>query len=243
MTPTSRHLRVVVRLVAAAALLLGLGLATSPPAGAHAVVVGTAPADKTRVEALPDRISIYMNAKPATIEGDPVSVFDPNGTRIDNGDVRVEEDGQVLSVGVVHASEHPVMGDYEVAYRIISADSHIVAGTFGFHVHPHEEPAAAAPAPAPPDATSPAGVPVETAIATATAPEAEATAAPDAAESEHWLRRSGPLDVRPELALGVVVAVLAAIAARRTSRSSTRARTSPPPGRRRVGAGMGGGRV
>jgi methionine-rich copper-binding protein CopC len=241
MTPTSPLLRVVVRLVAAAALLLGLGLATSPPAGAHAVVVGTVPADKTRVEALPDRISIYMNAKPATIEGDPVSVFDPNGARIDNGDVRVEEDGQVLSVGVVHASEHPVMGDYEVVYRIISADSHIVAGTFGFHVHPHEEPAAAAPAPS--DTTSPAGVPVETAIAAATAPEADATAAAGAVESEHWLRRSGPLDVRPELVLGVVVAVLAAIAARRMSRSSTRARISPPPGRRRVGAGMGGGRV
>jgi copper transport protein len=241
MTPTSPLLRVVVRLVAAAALLLGLGLATSPPAGAHAVVVGTVPADKTRVEALPDRISIYMNAKPATIEGDPVSVFDPNGARIDNGDVRVEEDGQVLSVGVVHASEHPVMGDYEVVYRIISADSHIVAGTFGFHVHPHEEPAAAAPAPS--DTTSPAGVPVEAAIAAATAPEADATAAAGAVESEHWLRRSGPLDVRPELVLGVVVAVLAAIAARRMSRSSTRARISPPPGRRRVGAGMGGGRV
>jgi CopC domain len=133
------------------------------------------------------------------------------------------------------------MGDYEVVYRIISADSHIVAGTFGFHVHPHEEPAAAAPAPS--DTTSPAGVPVEAAIAAATAPEADATAAADALESEHWLRRSGPLDVRPELALGVAVAVLAAIAARRMSRSSTRARISPPPGRRRVGAGMGGGRV
>jgi copper resistance protein C len=234
MTPTSPVLRVVVRLVAAVALLPGLGLALSAPAGAHAVVVGTAPADKTRVEHLPDRISIYLNAKPATVEGDPVSVYDPGGARIDDGDVRVEEDGQVLSVGVLQPGGPPVMGDYEVVYRIVSADSHLIAGRFGFHVHPHEAEAAPAPAPAPTDPAAPA---VDPAIATAQAPAAP----PD--PGEPWLRRAGPLDVRPELALGLVMAVAGAVAARRLTAAPARRRITPPPGRRRVGPRYGSERA
>src|SRR5262245_45116878 len=210
MTPTSPVLCVVVRLVAAVALLPGLALAQAAPAGAHAVVVGTAPADKTRIEHLPVRISIYLNAKPATVEGDPVSVYDPGGTRIDDGDVRVEEDGQVLSVGVLPPGGPPMMGDYEVVYRIVSADSHLIAGRFGFHVHPHE------PAPA---------------VATAQTP----AASPE--EGEHWLRRAGPLDVWPELALGLMMAVAGAVTARRLTATPARARRrlAPPRGRRRVG--------
>lgn len=232
MTPTSPALRVVVRLAVAAALLLGLGLAHTSPAGAHAVVVGTAPADTTRVEALPDRISIFLNAKPATVEGDPVSVFDPTGARIDDGDVRVEEAGRVLSVGVLHRAEPPVMGDYEVVYRIVSADSHLVMGSFGFHVHPHE--AEAAPALAPGDPAA-AGGP---ALAASPAPPGDAPA-----EAEHWLRRAGPLDARPELALGLVAVVAGAVAARRQAGAPARRRIAPPPGRGRVGPGLGGGRA
>jgi methionine-rich copper-binding protein CopC len=234
MTPTSPVLRVVVRLVAAVALLPGLALALAAPAGAHAVVVGTAPADKTRVEHLPDRIVIYLNAKPATVEGDPVSVYDPGGTRIDDGDVRVEEDGQVLSVGVLQPGGSPVMGDYEVVYRIVSADSHLIAGRFGFHVHPHEPEAAAGPSPA-----GPAPAAGDLAIATAQTPAASPK------EGEHWLRPAGPLDVRPELALGLVMAVAGAVGARRLTAASARARRgiAPPSGRRRVGPGYGGGRA
>lgn len=236
MTPTSPALRAVVRLAVAATLLLGLGLAHASQAGAHAVVVGTAPADATRVEALPDRISIFLNAKPATVEGDPVSVFDPTGARIDDGDVRVEEAGRVLSVGVLHQAEPPVMGDYEVVYRIVSADSHLVTGSFGFHVHPHEAEGAPAPAPADPAAAPPAaGGP---ALATSPAPAGGAPA-----EAEHWLRRAGPLDVRPELALGLVAVVVGAVAARRQVGAPARRRIAPPPGRGRVGPGLGGGRA
>lgn len=232
MTPTSPALRAVVRLAVAATLLLGLGLAHASQAGAHAVVVGTAPADATRVEALPDRISIFLNAKPATVEGDPVSVFDPTGARIDDGDVRVEEAGRVLSVGVLHQAEPPVMGDYEVVYRIVSADSHLVTGSFGFHVHPHEAaPAPADPAAAPPGAGGPA-------LAASPAPVGGAPA-----EAEHWLRRAGPLDVRPELALGLVAVVVGAVAARRQVGAPARRRIAPPPGRGRVGPGLGGGRA
>lgn len=236
MTPTSPALRAVVRLAVAATLLLGLGLAHASQAGAHAVVVGTAPADATRVEALPDRISIFLNAKPATVEGDPVSVFDPTGARIDDGDVRVEEAGRVLSVGVLHQAEPPVMGDYEVVYRIVSADSHLVTGSFGFHVHPHEAEGAPAAAPADPAAAPPAaGGP---ALATSPAPAGGAPA-----EAEHWLRRAGPLDVRPELALGLVAVVVGAVAARRQVGAPARRRIAPPPGRGRVGPGLGGGRA
>ena len=108
MTPTSPVLRVVVRLVAAVALVPGLALALAAPAGAHAVVVGTVPADTTRIEHLPDRISIYLNAKPATVEGDPVSVYDPGGTRIDDGDVRERK-----KLGFIPSSTHVPRGMLE----------------------------------------------------------------------------------------------------------------------------------
>ena len=110
----------------------------------HARVVGTSPADGSTVEALPDRVTITFAAKPATVEGDPLRVYGPSGRRVDDGDVRIGRDGEVLSVGLTGAA---VTGRYAVAYHVVSADSHLVAGRFAFTVTGGES-AATDPAPA-----------------------------------------------------------------------------------------------
>jgi methionine-rich copper-binding protein CopC len=132
MRPTVRP--AVLRLVAATTLITGLGVARPSPAPAHAVVVGTAPANGTAVDALPERIAVYLDAKPATTEGDPLAVYTQAGDRIDAGDVTVGEDGQVLSVGLLPGDPSAAHYQIDVVYRIVSADSHMVSGRFGFHV-------------------------------------------------------------------------------------------------------------
>jgi methionine-rich copper-binding protein CopC len=143
MTPTFDRRRAVPRLAVLAttisSLALGLaaglvaGLVGPAPAGAHARVSGSAPADGSDVEALPERVSISFSAKPVTPEGDPLLVYDPTGRRIDDGDVRVERGGQALSVGLMPGAAGPT-GRYEVVYRVVSADTHVVAGHLGFTV-------------------------------------------------------------------------------------------------------------
>jgi copper resistance protein C len=103
-------------------------------AGAHARVTGTFPADGAVVEAPPARVTVFLAAKPATIEGDPIRVYGPTGDRIDDGrfSVSVIDHGDTaLSVGLL-AEANRSAGDYHVAFRVISRDSHLIAGRFGF---------------------------------------------------------------------------------------------------------------
>jgi copper resistance protein C len=122
--------------------VVGLGLAVAAmgwamPAGAlgaHARVTGTFPADGAVVEAPPARVTVFLAAKPATIEGDPIRVYGPTGARIDDGhfSVSVIDHGDTaLSVGLPAEATRSA-GDYHVAFRVISRDSHLVAGRISF---------------------------------------------------------------------------------------------------------------
>lgn len=124
--------------------LAGLGLAVAAgwampahPAGAapaHARITGTFPANGAVVEAPPPRVTVFLAAKPATIEGDPVRVYGPTGDRIDDGQFTVsviDHGDTALSVGLPAEATRSA-GDYHVAFRIISRDSHLIAGRFSF---------------------------------------------------------------------------------------------------------------
>ena len=132
MRPTVRP--AVLRLVAVTTLIIGLGVARPSPAPAHAVVVGTAPANGAAIDAPPQRIAVYLEAKPATLEGDPLAAYTQAGERVDAGDVTMAEDGRVLSVGLLPGDPSAAHYQIEVVYRIVSADSHMISGRFGFHV-------------------------------------------------------------------------------------------------------------
>jgi copper resistance protein C len=149
MKAKQRCCRGAARMVLSAAAGLGLAVAAvgwAVPAGgasavgatgavgAHARVTGTFPADGAVVEAPPARVTVFLAAKPATIEGDPVRVYGPTGARIDDGrfSVSVIDHGDTaLSVGLPAEATRSA-GDYHVAFRVISRDSHLIAGRFDF---------------------------------------------------------------------------------------------------------------
>ena len=114
-------------------LLLGTGGAT-----AHAVLVSTDPGQDTVVASMPTTVSLTFG-EPVLVAADGVRVFGPDGAEVDDGHPR--HLGGSSTVGVdLPGGQHPSStqpGTYTVSWRVISADSHPVAGAFTFSVgHP-----------------------------------------------------------------------------------------------------------
>lgn len=205
----------------------GAGLATARPsvAAAHTRITGTAPADASVVDAPPPRVTVRLAAKPGTIEGDPLQVYDPSGRRVDLGDVRVDDGGAALSVGVAGGGH----GRYDVLYRIVSADSHVIAGSFGFTVGaPGERLAAAAGTSA--SAGTRDGAATASAAGTHGAPVTAGSADTAGAAltarvpTHRSLHRGGPADLRPQLLTASVAGAGLALGARRHLRRRRRGR-------------------
>jgi methionine-rich copper-binding protein CopC len=183
-------------------------VAWSPaPASAHARLVGSSPADGSTVERAPDEVSIVLDAKPATIEGDPLQVIGPDGRRVDAGDARADAEGSTLTVSLDAAAPRP-SGEYQIAYRVVSEDTHVIAGRLTFEARlPIVSPGAASRDPADVStAWNPAGRRV--------APDQS----PDGADESPPLARQAD-DPRPRLiAGGAIVLALAALALRLAQR-------------------------
>ena len=96
------------------------------PAGAHTVLVGTDPPDGAVLQAPPDDITITFN--------EPIQIAD--------GTTLLTADGSELDVSAVAVDDQVVLtpdaslpdGTYVVSWRVISQDSHPVAGAFSFSV-------------------------------------------------------------------------------------------------------------
>jgi copper transport protein len=112
-------------------LTLGV-LVANGSAGAHAVLEATDPEQGAVVATVPAVVSLTFS-EAVVVSPDGVRVFGPDGHRVDNG--RTVHLGRPATVGVgVTGSQ---LGTYTVAWRVISADSHPVAGAFTFSVgHP-----------------------------------------------------------------------------------------------------------
>lgn len=115
--------RVAVAALLGLALLLGTGTAA-----AHSYLVSSNPADGATVDHGPARVSLTFNEALQT-SFDSLSVVGPDGNRWSTGDTAVS--GAVVSVALTVLG--PV-GKYTIAYRVVSADSHPVAGTTAFTV-------------------------------------------------------------------------------------------------------------
>jgi len=205
MSSTHDRRRVVLRLVALATIVTSLVATRLPEAGAHARVSQVVPADGAVVDTLPGTVSITLVAKPATVEGDPVMVYDPVGRRIDDGEVRVTDDGRILSVGL-DASPGHLAGRYEILYRVASADTHVIAGRFGFTVSE-----------------------------TATADDVVVISGAAPVERRRHLRGAGPADMRPEIAALGVATVVALAVRRRSRRAQPRSQPAATPRLRPTG--------
>lgn len=141
----ARRAAVVLAVLGLAAISAAAIVAAPVPAGGHARIAGTSPGDGSWNAVVPDRVTVTFTAKPVTVEGDPLRVYDPSGVRIDDGVARLDHGGDVLSVGVPVGAT--ASGRYAVAYHVVSADSHLVTGRFAFTVTGEGEATFITPAP------------------------------------------------------------------------------------------------
>lgn len=112
-------------LVGAAAGLLALG--AGGPAAAHAVLVGTDPHDGAVLDAPPDEVTITFNEPVQVVDGG-TTLLAADGSPVDAAAVAVD------STVVVTPETTLDDGTYVLSWRVISLDSHPVAGAFSFSV-------------------------------------------------------------------------------------------------------------
>ncbi|WP_105970299.1 copper resistance CopC/CopD family protein [Streptomyces geranii] len=123
------RVRPLVLLFLALAAALLTGLAGAAPASAHAALIGSSPSQGVVVDKAPDQVTLTFSEKIAFSDG-AFRVLDPKGKRVDTGKA-AEISG--TTYGVPLHSGLPD-GTFTVAYQVVSADSHPVAGAFTFSV-------------------------------------------------------------------------------------------------------------
>jgi methionine-rich copper-binding protein CopC len=160
MRPIRQILTLGPGLLVFAAAVLGL----AGPAAAHDAAESSSPAAGASVPAPPGQVSVTFNNNPLGI-GAAFSIKDAAGTEWAEGPVDIVDNvaSQKLKAG-------GPAGEYTVAWRVVSADSHPIEGTFAF--------TAASAGQAAVQATSPAAAGSPTAAGTAPAPGAGTGTAP-----------------------------------------------------------------
>lgn len=119
-------------------LTLLLTLLPAAPAWAHAALLETTPADGTVLQLPPAEVTLRYSEAVGTALGS-VQVLAPDGQRVDTGRVERRADGRTVVAAVEADLGH---GTYTVLWRVVSGDSHPVAGASTFSVG-HPSPAAA----------------------------------------------------------------------------------------------------
>jgi methionine-rich copper-binding protein CopC len=212
-----RCLTVSACIAVAALLTMAVAAGRATPAAAHARVTGSAPAAGAVMTTPPTEVSLVLDAKPATVEGDPLQVFAPDGRRVDTGGATVSDDARTLTVPLDPGLALPA-GEYQLLYRVVSADTHVIAGRLTFSAE-HAAPAMATTATA-------------SAIRPARTPRADQPPSGQAADAPR-LAPGRPDDPRPRAVAGVA-AGLAVLGIgwrllRRRSRRRFEADLAPPP--------------
>jgi copper transport protein len=119
-----------------AALLLALvsgwlvfGVLSAGPAAAHAVLVSSDPAEGAQLDAVPSAVTLEFS-EGVSLGAGYARVLDADGERVDTGTASV--DGGVLTIPLRDGL--PEDAGYLVTYRVVSADSHPIAGSYSFAV-------------------------------------------------------------------------------------------------------------
>ncbi|GAB6068303.1 hypothetical protein JCM13664_16220 [Methylothermus subterraneus] len=108
-----------------------IGLAWVGQAGAHAILVEANPKPNQKLAQPPENITLRFDA-PVGKRYLAVAVVDRHRRRVDEGDAARD----LLDGSIVKASlKQPLPpGEYLVRYRVQSADTHIVSGSYRFTV-------------------------------------------------------------------------------------------------------------
>jgi copper transport protein len=104
------------------------GIAVAGPASAHATLVSTEPGEGGRVPTAPAQVTLTFS-EGVSLGAGYARVLAADGERVDTGAAAV--DGATLTVPL--RADLPDAG-YLVTYRVVSADSHPIAGAFSFAV-------------------------------------------------------------------------------------------------------------
>ncbi|MDX2706919.1 copper resistance protein CopC [Streptomyces sp. PA03-6a] len=119
------------RLLAVPLAVLGLLLGTAAPASAHAALVGSDPAQGSVVKTAPAQVRLSFS-EGVLLSKDSIRVLGPDGKRAETGDANDGGRGSTTAAVALR----PGLGDgtYTVAWKVVSADSHPVAGAFTFSI-------------------------------------------------------------------------------------------------------------
>lgn len=106
------------------------------PAAAHARLVDSSPADDELLDQLPDEVELFFDEDVAPTD-DSIEVVGPDGEEIQDGSPEVSDDGLEVTVGLdvdLVADPDAAQGTYLVDWRVTSMDTHVIDGSFLFHV-------------------------------------------------------------------------------------------------------------
>ncbi|MFJ7207783.1 copper resistance CopC/CopD family protein [Streptomyces sp. NPDC098789] len=122
----------VPRLLLVLAALAAALFTAAGPASAHAALTASDPRDGAVVATAPAQVTLSFSEGVA-MNGDSIRVMDPQGKRIDTGELRDLCSGSTIRYGTALHSGLP-NGTYTVAWQAVSADSHPVSGAFTFSI-------------------------------------------------------------------------------------------------------------
>lgn len=117
--------------------LLGLGIlgaviAQAAPAAAHSELLESSPRAGAVLDAAPRAVELTFGEDVQT-QGGGIVVKGPSGQWYDDPST-FSVDGTVASVGLSPQDGGYVDGTYTVTYRVVSADGHIVSGSYDFQL-------------------------------------------------------------------------------------------------------------
>jgi copper transport protein len=125
----TRKRRITSVLLALLASLLLLGV-RAPAASAHAALLSTTPGDAEILPTGPAEVTLTFG-EPVGIGLGALRVLTADGTRVDDGAATRADGDKVVHIPVRSGLAE---GTYVVVWRVVSADSHPVAGAFTFSV-------------------------------------------------------------------------------------------------------------
>ncbi|MEU9026065.1 copper resistance protein CopC [Streptomyces sp. NPDC048383] len=120
------------RLALVLAALLATLFTAAAPATAHAALTASDPQDGAVVATAPAQVTLSFSEQVA-MGDDSIRVMDPQGRRVDTGELRDMCSGSIIRYGTALHTGLP-NGTYTVAWQAVSADSHPISGAFTFSI-------------------------------------------------------------------------------------------------------------
>ncbi|MFF4447324.1 copper resistance CopC/CopD family protein [Streptomyces sp. NPDC001502] len=131
-TARARATAVLPRLALVLAALLATLFTAASPATAHAALTASDPKDGAVVATAPAQVTLSFSEQVA-LGDDSIRVLDPQGKRVDTGELRDMCSGNTVRYGTALHTGLPD-GTYTVAWQAVSADSHPISGAFTFSI-------------------------------------------------------------------------------------------------------------